>query len=82
MFAGAVPYLMFAGNVVAGWQMARALLKAEDLLARGEGDTAFLKAKIATAQFYAEHLLNTAPGVRDAIVDGGESVTALALDSF
>src|SRR5258706_5720579 len=48
VFAGAVPYLMLAGNVVAGWQMARALVKAEDLLARGQGDAAFLKAKIAT----------------------------------
>ena len=41
-----------------------------------------MKAKVATAHFYAEHLLNTAPGVRDAIVEGGDSVTALALDSF
>jgi len=82
VFAGSVPYLLLAGNVVAGWQMARALVKAEEMLARGVGDAAFLKAKIATAHFYAEHLLNTAPGVRDAIVEGGDSVTALALDSF
>ena len=82
VFAGSVPYLMLAGNVVAGWQMARALLVAEDQLAKGEGDAAFLKAKVATAQFYAEHLLNKAPGVADSIVEGGASVTALALDSF
>jgi alkylation response protein AidB-like acyl-CoA dehydrogenase len=82
VFAGSVPYLMLAGNVVAGWQMARALLVAEDQLARGEGDAAFLKAKVATAHFYAEHLLSKVPGVRDAIVEGGASVTALALDAF
>jgi hypothetical protein len=82
VYAGSVPYLMLAGNVVAGWQMARALIVAEDQLAKGEGDAAFLKAKVATAHFYAEHLLNKAPGARDAIVEGGESVTALALDSF
>jgi hypothetical protein len=82
VFAGSVPYLMLAGNVVAGWQMARALLVAEDQLSKGEGDAAFLKAKIATAHFYAEHLLNKVPGVRDSIVEGGDSVTALALDSF
>ena len=29
VFAGSVTYLMLAGNVVAGWQMARALLVAE-----------------------------------------------------
>ena len=33
VFAGSVPYLMLAGNLVAGWQMARALLVAEDQLA-------------------------------------------------
>jgi alkylation response protein AidB-like acyl-CoA dehydrogenase len=82
VFAGSVPYLMLAGNVMAGWQMARALLAAERLLAAGDGDAGFLKAKIATARFYAEHLLATAPGQRDAIVEGAESVTALALEAF
>jgi len=72
---------MLAGNVVAGWQMARALLIAEDRLAAGE-DTAFMAAKIATARFYAEHLLSKAPGLRDAIVDGADSVNGLALESF
>jgi len=82
VFAGSVPYLMLAGNVVSGWQMARALVVAEDQLAKGEGDAAFLKAKVATAHFYAEHLLNKVPGLRDSIVEGADSVNALALDSF
>ena len=82
VFAGSVPYLMLAGNVVAGWQMARALVVAEDQIARGEGDAAFLRAKVATAHFYAEHLLSKAPGLRDAIVDGGDCVSGLALESF
>ncbi len=81
-YAGSVPYLMLAGNVVAGWQLARALLVAEAQLARGEGDAAFLQAKVATARFYAEHLLSKAPGARDAIVEGGASVTAMVLESF
>src|SRR5437773_4303138 len=58
VFAGSVPYLMLAGNVMAGWQMARALLVAEEQLADGTGDVAFLQAKIATARFYADHLLS------------------------
>jgi hypothetical protein len=82
VFAGSVPYLMLAGNLVAGWQMARSLLAAERLVAHGEGDAALLAAKVATARFYAEHLLSRAPGQRDAIVDGAESVTAMALDAF
>jgi 3-(methylthio)propanoyl-CoA dehydrogenase len=81
VFAGSVPYLMLAGNVMAGWQMARALMVAEDLAAVGT-DVAFMRAKVVTAQFYAEHILNKAGGVRDSIIDGADSVTALALDSF
>jgi len=80
-FAGSVPYLMLAGNLMAGWQMARALMVAEDRLAAGE-DAAFMVAKIATARFYGEHLLTRIPGLRDAIVEGADSVTALALDAF
>jgi alkylation response protein AidB-like acyl-CoA dehydrogenase len=82
VFAGSVTYLMLAGNLRAGWQMARALLAAERELATGEGDAAFLEAKIVTARFYAEHLLSKAPGLRDAIVDGSESVTALPLEAY
>ena len=85
VFAGSVPYLMLAGNVVAGWQMARALLVAEKALASGDaGDFGadFMRAKITTARFYADHLLTKAPGIRDSIVEGAESVTALAVDAF
>ena len=81
-FAGSVPYLMLAGNLMSGWQLARSLLVAEDQLAAGEGDAEFLQAKVTTARFYAEHLLSKAPATRDAIVEGAESVTALALDAF
>ncbi|MCR5881935.1 acyl-CoA dehydrogenase [Rhizobacter sp. J219] len=82
VFAGSVPYLMLAGNVMAGWQLGRALLVAESQLKAGEGDAAFLQAKVTTAQFYAEHILSRVPGQRDAIVEGADSVTALALDAF
>jgi alkylation response protein AidB-like acyl-CoA dehydrogenase len=81
VFAGSVPYLMLAGNVMAGWQMARALLVAQEQLTAGS-DVAFMQAKITTARFYADHLLSKAPGMRDSIVEGADSVTALALESF
>ena len=81
VFAGSVPYLMLAGNLMAGWQLGRALLVAQEELAKGQ-DAAFMKAKIITARFYADHLLTKAPGMRDAIVDGFESVTAMALESY
>jgi 3-(methylthio)propanoyl-CoA dehydrogenase len=81
VFAGSVPYLMLAGNVFAGWQMARSLLAAEDELAAGN-DVEFMKAKISTARFYADHMLSNAGGMRDSIVEGAESVTGLALEAF
>jgi len=81
VFAGSVPYLMLTGNLVAGWQMARALLVAEAELAKGN-DAVFMQSKITTARFYADHILTKVPGIRDSIVDGADSVTELALDAF
>ena len=85
VFAGSVPYLMLAGNLISGWQMARALQVAEKALADGdcgEFGADFMKAKIVTARFYADHILSKAPGIRDAIVEGADCVTELALDAF
>jgi 3-(methylthio)propanoyl-CoA dehydrogenase len=81
VYAGSVPYLMLTGTLMAGWQMARALLVAETRLAEGV-DVAFMQAKITTARFYGDHILNKVPALRDSIVEGAESVTALALESF
>ena len=81
VFAGSVPYLMLAGNLVAGWQLGRSLLVAQQQLAAAV-DVGFMKAKVITARFYADHLLTKAPGMRDSIVEGAACVTALALDAF
>ena len=80
-YAGSVPYLMLAGNLVAGWQMARALRVAEQRLAAGE-DEAFMRAKVATARFYADHILPRTGALRDAVVDGAESIAAMPLEGF
>jgi len=81
VFAGSVPYLMLAGTTIAGWQMARALIVAEDAVAAGT-DVPFMQAKITTARFYGDHILNKAAVLRDSIVEGADAVTALALESF
>ncbi|MGA8392077.1 MAG: acyl-CoA dehydrogenase [Burkholderiaceae bacterium] len=81
VFAGSVPYLMLAGNLMAGWQMARALLVAQEQQAEGR-DEGFMAAKIVTARFYADHILTRIPGLRDSIVEGADSVTAMALEAF
>jgi len=81
VFAGSVPYLMLAGNLMAGWQMARALLVAERRLAADE-QAEFMRAKIQTARFYADHILSRVPGQRDSVVDGAAGVTGMALEAF
>src|SRR5205085_9203557 len=75
--AGAVPYLKLWGLVAGGWQMARAALIASRQLADRVGDTDFLRAKLATAVYYAECLLPQADGLARTIVDGSDAALAL-----
>ncbi len=82
VFAGSVPYLMLCGMVLSGWQMARAALIASEQLAKGAEDQAFLKSKIGTARFYADHIMSQATGVRNSIVEGAAGVLALAESEF
>jgi hypothetical protein len=80
-FAGSVPYLLLAGNMVAGWQLGRALLVAQHKLAAGE-DVNFMRNKIAVARFYAEHLLTRVPGLRDSVVGGAAAVNDVSPEAF
>jgi alkylation response protein AidB-like acyl-CoA dehydrogenase len=82
VFAGSVLYLKLAGIVLGGWQMARAAIVAQRKLDGGAGDAAFYKAKIATARFFADHVLSQASGLRTAIIDGSAGVLALGEDDF
>jgi hypothetical protein len=81
-YAGSVPYLRLWGVVAGGWQMARAASIAVDKLAQGAGDAAFMRAKIATARFYAENLLPLADAYAQSAVTGSEATLALAVDQF
>jgi alkylation response protein AidB-like acyl-CoA dehydrogenase len=80
--AGAVPFLHLFGVVAGGWQMARAALTAQAKLAAGNGEAPFYEAKIATARFYADHILSQALGLRIAIVKGAAGVLALEETQF
>ena len=82
VFAGSVAYLRLAGIVLGGWQMARAALVARQKLDGGQGDASFYQAKIATARFFADHILSQAPGLGSAVVEGSAGVLALAEDQF
>ncbi len=82
VFSGSVPYLKLAGIVLGGWQMARAALVAVDKLKAGDGDAQFYKAKIATARFYADHVLTQASSLRASVVEGSAGVLALTEEQF
>jgi len=82
VFSGSVLYLKLAGIVLGGWQMARAAVIAQQKLDANEGDAGFYKAKIATARFFADHILSQASGLRTAIIDGSAGVLALSEDQF
>jgi alkylation response protein AidB-like acyl-CoA dehydrogenase len=75
--AGAVPFLRLMGVVSGGWMMARAALAAQGRIAGGDADPFYL-AKIATAHFYADHVMAAAAGLAQEVVQGGAS--ALKLD--
>ena len=69
--AAATPYLRMFGLTLAGTLLARQAEEAARRLEAGEGDPAFLRAKIATARFYAEQLLPAAPALLGPVTRGG-----------
>jgi 3-(methylthio)propanoyl-CoA dehydrogenase len=81
VFAGSVAYVKLAGIVLSGWQMARALIVSTQKRA---DDPSFHGAKIATAHFFADHILPQALALEASIVSakGDEGVLALAVDQF
>ena len=81
-FAGAVPFLKLMGIVAGGWQMARAALIAEKKLAAKDGDAGFYAAKIATARFFADHVLSQASGLAATVTQGAAAVMAVPEDQF
>jgi hypothetical protein len=82
VLAGAVPFLQMFGTVAGGWQMARAALAAQRGLAQGVGNMVFLRAKLASAHFYATHLLPRAPGLAEIAMYGGNAVLAMEEAGF
>ncbi|MBV8074436.1 MAG: acyl-CoA dehydrogenase [Candidatus Eremiobacteraeota bacterium] len=80
--ACSVPYLKLWGIVAGGWQMARAAKIAADKVAAGDSDTEFYKAKLATARFFADHVLSQSRWLQHEILQGPASVMALSDEGF
>ncbi|MGE4368576.1 MAG: acyl-CoA dehydrogenase [Burkholderiaceae bacterium] len=69
VFLGSVPYLMLAGYALSGWQLARSALACNTLQTAGDS-TPFHRRKLATAVFYAAHVLPRCQALSTAVVDG------------
>jgi hypothetical protein len=80
--AGAVPYMHLVGLVATGLMWLRMATAAATLKADGQGDAAFLDAKLITARFYAERILPEAGALRRKIEGGAEAVMALSPEMF
>jgi len=79
VYAGSFAYLRLCGLVLGAWQMAHALLAAQELRV---GDPHFYDAKIATARFFAENLLPQAQALATSILESGQSTNALTAEQF
>ncbi len=80
--AGAHSYMHLMGIVAVGLMWLRMAVAATRLKAAGEGDAAFLDAKLTTARYYAERVMPDAGALRRKIEGGAEALMALPPEMF
>ena len=81
---GSVSYnfMMLFGYLAGGWVMVQSAMKAQALLAAGEGDPEFLKAKVMTSQFYCEQLLPRSQACLNAVLAGNSTIMDMPEEQF
>ncbi len=72
--AVSVPMLRLTGYVLGGWLLAKSADIAARKLTAGAGDKDFLRSKIASARFYAAHVLPQAQALAKVVTAGASSV--------
>ena len=80
--AGAYAFMDLMGLVSLGWMWLRMAAAAERALADGAEDSAFYKAKLVTAQFYAERELPLSSGLRRKVEAGAETLMKMPEEAF
>ena len=75
--AASVDYLMYSGYVVLGYFWAEAAAAAHTKLEAGEGDAAFLRAKLFTARFYLERILPRTRAHAETMLSGADNLMDL-----
>jgi len=80
VLAGATPFLKMMGDTLGGWMLARGARAA----AEGPDGYSeeFLSDRIATAAFYAEHVLTTVPGLAASATAGAQGLYEIAGTRF
>ncbi len=73
VYAGSVPFLMLTGTLAAGWKLAEGALAAQSARDAGQ-NAAFMTRKIATALFYAQHILPECVTEQARIQHGSQSL--------
>jgi len=79
--AGATPFLRMFGTIAGGYLLARQAAEAQARIEAGSNDP-FLKAKIATARYFAEQHLPPAAALLGPITRGAETLYALSEEDF
>jgi hypothetical protein len=82
VFAGSVPYLMLAGNLVAGWQLGACPAGGPRADGRGTRTWPSCRPRLPRPVSTPTTSSVACPGLRDSIVEGADSVTELALEAF
>jgi alkylation response protein AidB-like acyl-CoA dehydrogenase len=75
--AGSYPYLTMLSTATCGWLLAKQAQAAESALAQGEGDAAFLTAKLNSVRFYIEQIVPAATGLTASAIAGDAALPTL-----
>jgi alkylation response protein AidB-like acyl-CoA dehydrogenase len=73
-YAVSIPFLKLCGFAFGGWLLAKSAAIAERKLAQGGADRQFLAGKIASARFYADHILPQTLALARVVEKGARSV--------
>ncbi|GAA5317250.1 MAG: phenylacyl-CoA dehydrogenase [Candidatus Pelagadaptatus aseana] len=80
--AASVDYLMYSGYMALAYFWAAAAQKAQEKLDAGEGDEAFYKAKLQTAQFYYARILPRTTSLAETMTSGADSLMSMDAEAF
>jgi 3-(methylthio)propanoyl-CoA dehydrogenase len=80
--SASTPFLQMTAVAVCGWLLERQARVAAARLATGAGDPAFLKNKVAVADYYLTHLVGEALGLTASVHAGATGLYALSAEEL